>query len=53
MVGCTHWVSLLSDSEMLTLDWVEIHVPGFTPGIYRAYVNLQYVAIDMGGYGST
>ena len=53
MVGCTHRVSLLSGSEIITLNWVKIHVSGFTPGVYRAYVNLQYAAIDVGSYGST
>ena len=50
MVSCTHRVSLLSDSKMLALNWVKRHVPRFTPGVYRAYINLEYAAIDVGGY---
>lgn len=53
MVTCTHRVSLLSDSEMLALNWVKIHLPGFTPGVYRADINLEYAAIDVGGYSPT
>ena len=53
MVSCTHRVSLLSDSEMLALNWVKSHVPRFTPGVYRAYINLEYAAIDVGGYSPT
>ena len=53
MVNCTHRVSLVSDSEILALNQVKIHVTGFTPGVYRAYINLEYAAIDVGGYSST
>ena len=53
MVSCTHGISLLSDSVMLALNWVKIHLPGLTPGVYRAYINLEYAAIDVGGYSPT